>query len=317
MIVNKVKNNFSAKKNLDDLKSARRREILFCSCCVALPLLQFFVFYIYVSISGFALAFQRFDSASQNYVFYAFNNFKTAFEEIAMKGNLYKAIGTSLKVYLLGLLVEPLTLFFPYYVYKKMPGSEFFKVMLYLPSILSSMVVGLIFQYVVDQVIPGLARTYFQKEVSGFLSNIDTRFWAAWAFSVFIGVGGSVLLYSSAMSRIPESLVESANLEGCGMFKEFIYITFPLIFPTFATFFVTGTAAIFTNQLNLYVFFGDASIGSVQTVGYYVFCMILGTNAQASYPYAAAIGLLFTVVIAPLTLLLRYVTNKISPDAQF
>lgn len=317
MVEYNEKKDFAAKKNVDDLKSARRREILFCSCCVALPLLQFLVFYVYVNISGFALAFQKFDVDSQSYVFNGFSNFKTAFEEIALKGNLYKAIGTSVKVYLLGLLIEPLTLFFPYYIYKKMPGSEFFKVMLYLPSILSAMVVGLIYQYMVDQVIPGVARVYFQKDVSGWLSNVDTRFVAAWAFSAFLGVGGSVLLYSSAMSRIPESLVESANLEGCTMFKEFIYITFPLIFPTFATFFVTGTAAIFTNQLNLYVFFGDASVGYVQTVGYYVFCMILGSGAQASYPYASAIGLLFTVVIAPLTLLLRYVTNKISPDAQF
>ena len=119
------------------------------------------------------------------------------------------------------------------------------------------------------------------------------------------------------MSRIPESLVEYARLEGCSVMQEFWKITFPLIFPTFATYLLIGVSSIFTNQMGLYTFFSQGSVGQLETVGYHLFVMTVKTGANAYFPYASAVGLFFTLIVTPLTLFLRWGSNKMFADAKY
>ncbi len=305
------------KKRKNNFSLARKRETVFYILCIAVPMIQFAIYYIGVNFTSFLLAFQKYDSIEMKYQWVGFENFKTMFSQLALKGSILReSVFTSIKTYFLGLLVIPFTLLFPFYIYKKMPGSEFFKVMLYLPSILSAMVLGLLYQYFVDQVIPEIALKEFGKVLPPFLKDVETRYGFAWAFTVFIGFGGNILIYLSAMSRIPDSLVEYAKLEGCKPFQEFLKITLPIIFPTFATFFVTGVAAFFTNQLGLFTFFATDST-DVSTVGYYVYCLVVNSEGYESYPMASTIGLFFTLIIAPLTLFVRWLMNRLDPNVQY
>lgn len=305
------------KEKKQTLSLARKKETIFYAGLLVLPMAQFLVYYVYVNLNSFLLAFQRYDPETLSYIWAGWKNFENMFIQLSMEGGiLHDAVFTSIKAYFLGWLILPLSLFFPFYIYKKMPCSGFFKVILYLPSILSSMVLGLLYQYFVDIVIPELALSHFEVQLSPFLKNVDTRFWAAWLYGVLIGFGSNILLYCGAMSRIPESLSEYARLEGCGPLREFFSITFPLIFPTFSTFFITGIAAFFTNQLNLFTFF-DRNSTSTSTVGYYVYCLVVNTSAYENYPMASAIGLFFTLIIAPVTLFVRWLMNRLDPAAQY
>jgi ABC-type sugar transport system permease subunit len=257
------------------------------------------------------MAFQHWNG--ENYVLDGFSNFKEMFANLADQGSaLRKAIKVSLFLYLLGWLVKPINLFFPFYIYKKMPAHEFFRVILFLPQILSHTIIALLFKCIADGFPVELWG--FQQ---GFISSLDTRFWTVWVFEVFIGFGGLVLIYTSNMSRIPESLVEYAKLEGCTPMQEFVKITFPLIFPTFATYLLIGVSSIFTNQMGLYTFFSQGSVGQLETVGYHLFVMTIKDGAAAYYPYASAVGVFFTLIVAPLTLLFRWGSNKIFADAQY
>ena len=171
------------------------------------------------------------------------------------------------------------------------------------------------FKYIVDQVIPELALTWFGVKIEVLLSNLDSAFWTAWFFGVLEGIGGSILMYTSAMMRIPETLVEYAKLEGCTPMQEFTKITFPLILPTFAVYLVLGFTSIFTANLHLYTFFGEGS--KIQTIGYYTYVMTLTSDGYTDYPKASAIGMFFTIIIAPLTLIFRQILNKLTPDVQY
>ncbi len=306
-------------KRTTGFKEAKRGEYIFYWSLLILPLLQFLIFYVAVNANSFLLAFKRYDSEGFNFEWAGFDNFSLMFERLSMKGSmLQNAVGTSVKAYFLGLINLPLSLFFSYYVYKKMIGSEVFKVVLFLPSILSGMVLGLLYQAFVDSVIPQFMWKHYQIKVfgDGWLSTDGTRFIAAFTFSFLMGFGGHILMYTGAMSRIPESIVEYARLEGVGAFREFFTITFPLIFPTVGTFFILGVSGFFTNQLGLYTFFGSDS-QSVQTVGYYVYRLVVGKSNSATYPEAASIGLFFTFIIAPVTLLVRYLINRFDPSETY
>lgn len=302
-------------KKQNTMLQARIKETIFYICIVTLPLIQFLIFYVYANLNSFTMSFKTW-TESKGWEWSGLFNYKNMWAELITKNtNLNSGMINALKVYLLGWLVKPFYLFFPFYVYKKMPCHGFFKVMLFLPQILSTTCTALLYKYVVDQVIPEVAKLYFGSTIKGLLSNPKSTFWVAWLFGVLDGIGGTILIYISAMMRIPESLVEYGKLEGCTGLKEFSKITFPLILPTFAVYLMLGFTSIFSANLNLYTFFGSGA--PIQTIGYYTYVMVLDSSGYSSYPKAAAIGLFFTAILVPLTIIFRNILNRVTPQVEY
>lgn len=302
-------------KPLNSMLAARKKETIFYICMVALPIAQFLIFYVFANINSFTMSLKTW-TESEGFKFAGFFNYKNMWYELTMPNTaLSSGMLNSIKVYLLSWIVKPLHLLFPFYVYKKMPCHGFFKIMLFLPQILSTTCTALIYKYVVDQVIPELSFLYLNEKIMPLLSDPNSTFWAAWFFGVLNGIGGTILIYISAMMRIPETLVEYAKLEGCTGMKEFTKITFPLILPTFSVYLMLGFTSIFTANLDLYTFFGDGA--PIQTVGYYTYVMVLNSSGYESYPKAAAIGMFFTIILVPLTILIRNLLNKITPQVEY
>ena len=91
-------------------------------------------------------------------------------------------------------------------------------------------------------------------------------------------------------------MIEYGQLEGISAFREFVSVVVPMIWGTITVFIVTSFVGLFTAQGALFSFFGYQAPYNMYTFGYYFFVMVVGDNAtQASYPYAAAASLLFTV----------------------
>ena len=114
------------------------------------------------------------------------------------------------------------------------------------------------------------------------------------------------------------SVLEAAAIDGAGEFRTFFKIVIPMIWQTLVSFIVINMAAIATNQAELFSFFGINADPSVQTFGYYQFILIMSGDAKdpTSYPYAAAVGMLMTLLIAPLTMLVRWLLVKYGPKEE-
>lgn len=299
----------------------KKKRLLFYSIVIALPVLQFAIFYGYVNFSFILQAFQKYslmpDGTGYNVTFGLFDNFKAVFNTLVTDN--FSMVWTSLLGYLIGLGIgTPLALFFSYYLYKKYFMSGFFKTILFLPQLLSSVVLVVLFKYMANNVYTALTGA------TGLLDNPSTKLGTILFFSVWISFGSNVLIYSGAMSGINESIVESAQLDGATGIKEFMSITLPMIFPTFVTFLLTGIAGIFSNQLNLYTFFQNRDT-TIKTVGYYLYLQSLesdlvatsnGVSEFLSYTQISAFGLMITVVVFPLTMIVRKLLNKYGPSAE-
>ncbi len=292
----------------------KHKDLLFYCLMMALPVLQFVVFYIGVNFNSVLLAFQDIDLLGETT--YTLDNFTDAFQQITQSPALLSALKTSLVAFCVIMLIStPLGLLFSYYIYKKQPGHGIFRVILFLPSILSAIVMVVIFQKFVEQAIPSAANLWFGIEMTGLLENVDTRFVTIMFYNVWFGFGTNVLLYTNAMSGISPEVVESAHLDGAVGFKEFLHISLPMIWPTIVTFVVVNVAGIFVNQLNLFSFYGAAAPGEVQTYGYYLYKEVQDAgNDMTGYPILSAIGLMMTVVAVPLTLGIRRLMEKLGPS---
>ena len=71
------------RKKAKTMKKRRFSETLFVYCAIALPLLQFLIFYVAVNINSIFLAFQSYDYGLGRYQFLGFDNFIEFFSDIS------------------------------------------------------------------------------------------------------------------------------------------------------------------------------------------------------------------------------------------
>ena len=284
--------------------------LLFYILTFSIPVIQFCIFYIGVNFNSILLAFKDYDALTGKVSFAYFNNFKQFFENITLGTELSWAFKNSIKLWLISLAVgTTFALLFSYYIYKKKFMYNTLRVLLFMPSMRSSIVMSIIFNYILGR---GLTSVGFPD----LLNNIDTQFNTIIFYNIWIGFGSSVLLYSGAMGQVSTEMIEAAEVDGASSVRVFISIIIPSIFPTISTFLVTGIAGIFTNQAGLYNFFGGGAYPSSNTLGYYLFVQVIGATGggMTTYPYAAAGGLILTLIAAPVTLIVKWLLEKLGPS---
>lgn len=314
LIGNKHKQSSQVKSNY--------KKWIFYSCWMAIPLLQLLIFYFVVNINSIALAFQQYDMNTGTFHWVGFENFRTLFYNLSLPTDpLRIAIKNSIILFFFetGVGVS-LALIFSYYIYKKQFASEFFRIILFLPQIVSTIVMVILFKYFTDYAVPSVLNLFFGVEISpklAVLTNPSTRFGAIVFFSIWCGFGTNVLMYVSAMTRIPVEITEAASLDGITPIREFIQIVLPLIYPTISAFLIIGMTNIFISQAYLYEIYGSTfNDQKLYTIGFYLFRYVLESEGYNNYAYAAAGGLVATCVATPITLTVKTLLEKIDPNTE-
>ncbi len=302
------------------LTARAKKRLIFYSCWIFVPLLQFCLFYIYVNFNSIMLAFQNYElrvGTGYDISFAGFDNFKTAFTII---GENLSMIENSAIMFLCStLLGMSLALLLSFYLYKRFPAAGFFKVILFMPQILSHVVFALIFSKIANELIPDIVEKISGEYSMGLMIDPDTNFALLVIFNLWIGFGVNVLLFQGAMEGINPSVVESAQLDGVNLLQEFFHITIPMIFPTFVTFLVLGLAGIFTNQMNLFSLYGTSADAHLQTFGYFMYLQslksdVIASGSYYSYSELAALGLVLTLIVFPITFGIRKLLEKFGPS---
>lgn len=298
------------------MQTMQRRRKIFYWIGLALPLAQFLLLYVYVNIDSILLCFQEYNVLGEKaglYTFNGLNNFKEVFQTFADKPELVAGIGRSLLVYLFGLIQMPIHILAAWYAVKKKPFAATAHIILYIPSILSSMVSLSITKYFFCESVPEIVKLLTGKTIPSLLDSGDhmQTFWAIVINSSLMGVTNNLLIYAGAMNTIDDSVLEAAELDGITPFGEFIYIYLPLISPTIATYFILGLAGILTADIGLFEYFGEGAPKNLHTLGYFITVRTKNSTYE-TYPFLAAFNMSIALVTIPITLLGKYVSNKIT-----
>ena len=289
-------------------------DVIFYWALLALPLLQICVFYVAVNFQSICMAFQTYSTTKNEFSWDITDNWTLFVQDITTKG-FWIMIGNSLTVWLLASLCgTTLAVLFAYYIYKKYPMNNFFRFVLFLPSILPAVMLVIMFKRFLGNGIPAMMENWWgAEEVENIFYNPGrSRFWVITLFSIWIGFGSQVLVYTGAMDQIPTEQLEAAQIDGASALVEFISIILPSIFATIGTFLTMGVASLFTNQNNLFAFTGDRGKTFVEerTMGYYLYCLVYENNSMDRYCYAAFLGLACTLIVVPLALGVRKAVER-------
>ena len=308
-------------KNKKTITKAKVRESLFIASIAVWPLLMFCVFWLGGNITRLVLAFQEYDVETMQFQILPWSrlgeNFQRFFNQLSGNAGTGAMFGRSLICYGIGLLMMIPNLLISFAIYKKVKGSEVFKVIIFAPSIVSGVVWVLVYRQVIDFVLPSLLQPLgIDMSMSLFIKS-DTVFPTLLFYTVWTGLGGGLVLYTGTFSKVAPELVEAGKVDGMNTWQEFWYISLPLAFPVISIGLFTGVVSIFTIQPSTFTFFGTGAPSETYTFGYYFFSIGYGQSSlPIDYPYAAACSIIFTAIAAPLAFTIKYVCEKYGPGRE-
>lgn len=302
-----------------ELRSKQKSKLIFYLIFIAIPVLHFLIFYVFINFNSIIMAFQKYEvQPGKGLVALPayFENFKTAW---GLFVNNPLRLQNSLLFSVINIFIgTPLILIFSYYIYKKECFSEFFRVILFLPQVLSEVVLGLLYKYLMDTAAPTILSELFGYTGSGLLYEANSRFAATMFFHMVMTFGTNTLIYSSTMSGINPSLTEAAQIDGANPFQEFIYVVLPSIYSTMVTMLIVCVSVVFTEQFRVFTLF-EGEVGLVDNIGYYLYHQAQNSKlwsdggAIMPYPVLSAYGLILTLITVPISLTVRYLLNKFGP----
>jgi ABC-type sugar transport system permease subunit len=299
--------------------SKKSKSLLFVWGMLALPLLQFVIFWLIPNADSFVMAFQN--PNVDGFTMINFSRFNT--ELVKEESSLLLSIKNTLIYFGVHIFIGlPVVVFMSYVLFKKVPFNNFFRVVFYLPSIVGGMVTASLFRYTVssggpvEAILDGLGVAY-DKQL-GLLGNPQTVFFMCIVYSLWVGVGINMIMFFGAMNRIPKEIFESAKIDGAGFWRQFLQIVVPLIWPTITTMLIFLMASIFTTYAPVMLLAPETPEASM--IGWYIIRYTMAGGNSASNEvlnYPAAVGLIFTLIGFPLTLGVKWLCEKIGANVEY
>ena len=282
-------------------------KVLFMASFLAIPIINFLIFFVYTNISSFFMAFQRpiYDGATEMY--FTMENFQKVFNSffVDADGTLRTGLINTVLFYLSGtLIIMPVSILMSYFIYKKIPGYRSFRFIAYLPQIIASSALVIIFKYSLSSGGP-LAAIYkaVGREYSNPLIREPGAIITLLIYNVMFGFGGNLIVYGGAMGSINAEVLEAGELDGCTWFQELIYLIIPMMWATLSTSFILGLAGILGASGPILAF-TKGQYGTT-TLSFQIYNLVSGVNGYKDLYYASAIGITMTVIMFPMVMALK------------
>ena len=292
-------------KKKGGMASMRRQNRIFLFAMLSIPIIHWFIFWLYLNFQSILMAFQlpTGDWSLLNFeVFWGQVKAPTSDIKLAIK-NTFMWFGLE------NLIIFPFTIMLNYFFFKKIPGYKAFRVLLYIPGLLSSVAVAAMVNRLVLPSGPlGVILTSLGVEdVPLFFADSDYANKAMVIYRLWLCWGSNMLLLGGTFARVPQEVLDAAKLDGCGPFRELVQLIIPMISSTLITMIILHCTGIFSASGPLILF----TKGEFQTLtlSYWIWENVMA--GSGNYNTVAATGLVFTAIAVPVIMTIRWLLEKI------
>ena len=279
----------------------------FVILCVAPAVILFVIFMVVPTFNVFRLSLFQRSTFTPNETFIGLKNFEMLLRDT-------KFIQSMQNMLLLIVMVTVFTMatalvFAGILTREKLKGQGFFRVVFYIPNILSVVVISGIFSAIYD-IDRGMLNSILNLfGADGILWKGETHVVTSLVIAmVWQAIGYYMVMYMASMSAVPGSLYEAADLDGASRWTQFFQVTIPLIWTnirTTLTFFIIST-------INMAFLFVSAMTGGGPNNASNVALLYMYNqkNLGGGYGYAMAIGVVIFLVSFGLSALVNKVTER-------
>ncbi len=293
-----------------DLKKGKARNV-FIGICVAPAVILFIIFMLIPTFNVFKMSLYKWGGYSNTKEFVGLNNFKILVEDM----NFFRSFqNTVLLIVCVTTVTMALSLLFAAILSReKIKGQNFFRIIFYIPNILSVVVISAIFSAIYDPTngllnsIIGIFRKNNETPIL-WLGDQKLVIYSLVIALIWQAIGYYMVMYMASMASVPESLYESANLEGAGRFQQFFSITLPLIWTnvrTTLTFFVISSI-----NLSFLLVKALTNGGPDGATEVFLSYMYKQAYTNSSYGYGMAIGVVVFLFSFGLSAIVNFATKR-------
>ncbi len=245
-------------------------------------------------IETIILSFKDFSNDIYNPTFVGLSNYVKLF-------NSKEFFITIFNTFLFLMMVVPILAILPLivaiFINQKIKGVNIYKILIYLPVIISIVVVAIAFKWLYAQ--QGIFNYFLELcglNAIGWLT--DTRFalFAVSIVTIYKGIGYYMMIYLSALIGVPKDLYEAADIDGASEIKKHLTVTVPQIMPTIALVVIISSISALKVFTEIYVMTKGGPLNSTKTIVYYIYERAF-ENLDLSMASAASVVLLFVILI--------------------
>lgn len=286
-------------------KSAERKFIFIC-LAPAVILVSLFIFIPTVNV--FRMSLYRMGGITNKQTFIGFENFKTLMGD----KNFLQAMQNSILIIVLVTICTIVLAFLFATLLQRgnFKGNNFFRIIFYIPNILSIVVIAGIFGAIYNPT-TGLLNTFLRAIgldalARNWMSESNIVIYSVIFALVWQAIGYYMVMYMASMAAIPPDYYEAASLDGATELQMFSKITFPLIWSnirTTLTFYIISTINL--SFLFVQIMSDGGPNGKTEVFLNYMYKQAYGNGA---YGYGMAIG----VVVFIFSFVLSGIVNKIT-----
>lgn len=279
---------------------------------MALPaLLGLCIWYFGVNFNSILMAFQDPNTGALSFI-----NFERLIGDLTSKSSeIIPAMLNTFKYFFLQAFILPVVVYFiSYYLFKKILFNKFFTVMLYIPSIISSVVVITLFKNMISPAGP-ISYLLFKNGhgvLKDYLTDSKTATSVILFYTFLFSLNGNLLIWIGTFKRIPDSIFDAGKLDGVSEMQELFLIVTPMVSSTISTLFILGLTGIFTATGPI-LFFTNGAYNTF-TINFWLFVQV---KDMSTYNYPSAVGLFFTIIGLPIVLLVWKLTQKFSQEIEY
>ena len=260
-------------------------------------LLAFLIAFLIPFVLGIYLSFTEFTTVT-NAKFIGFTNYITAFSGdsgflnslwFTLKVAVTSVISINLFAFLLALLLT-----------RNILGTKFFRTVFFMPNLIGGIVLGYIWQLIINGILLRFGYSITSKPIFGFLGLIVLMNWQM--------IGYMMIIYIAGISNIPTDIAEAAKVDGAGGFTTLFKITIPSVMPSvticlFLT--ITNSFKLFDQNLALTA---GAPSGKTRMLALDIYETFYGTNGYEGVGQAKAV--IFFLLVAAIALTQLVLTRR-------
>jgi len=195
------------------------------------------------------------------------------YRELAGDADFWRAIRNT-AVYVLFVPVGmAVALALALFVNRRIPGVRVMRTIFFLPYITSFVAISLVWRWMFQPDV-GLFNNLLGRvgiPPQPWLSSPTSALPSLMLMSVWMYAGYMMVIFLAGLQNIPESLYESAKIDGAGPWRRFLHITLPMLRPTLLFILVTMVIFMFQVFTAVYVMTEGGPLHATDVVVYHVY----------------------------------------------
>ena len=277
-----------------------------------LPIFILFgIFVVYPVIYNIIISFHEWSGVGTSKTFVGIKNYVDVFSDKV----IWKVMRNFVIFAFVTIIVQAFFgLIFASFFRNLLPGRGIFRILFYLPAVVTSTVIGQVFSKFFEANKGNLNTFLRYIGVTGklptWLADPKLALWCVIFVNIWQWIGYSMLLYYAGMMNIPDDIYEAAEIDGASKLQQFRLVTFPMLRSTHYTLFILGMIGSLKCYDIVYVLTGGGPNYATEMFTTYIQTLSFEKFKQGQASTVVVIMFVIAMVITAVQLKMYYGKGK-------